>query len=316
MPTPLTLASLISVLLAGGSPAPTASVAPAPMGPPPPPSAQQAPQVTPSEEPSLLPWQGERVVGPLAHAQEDRRGRRVYLVPTTGCQGSYDLVVHFHGAPKHVVPAFKRSSLGAVAVVINLGQLSGPYEQAFAGVDSFPHFLDSVKKDLAAQCGNATLGRVAITSWSGGYGAAYRILAREANQERVDAVLFSDGLHASLANKSPRVIHDSSLDPYTRFAAKAARGEKLMAIAHSEIMPPTYVSSKESASFLLEKQGTERQAMTEAGPREGMRLTSRAQVGGLRVLGFAGNGPDAHCDHLFAFGDVMLPQLERHWARP
>ena len=113
----------------------------------------------------------------------------------------------------------------------------------------------------------------------------------------------------------PRQLHASNLDPYAKFAAKAAAGEKLMAIAHSDIRPPTYASFKESASYLLSQHGVEREIVDIDGPRETMKLTSKAQLNGLSVLGFAGAGPKDHCDHLYSFGEVLLPQLEARWAR-
>ncbi len=280
------------------------------------PAAAIAPkQANPSQ--FELPWVAEAKSGPLAQATELRRGRFVYLLPK-GCseRADYDVVLHFHGAPKHVKKAFQQSSLNAVVVIANLGQFSGPYEKAFAGVDSFPNYLERVSKVVAKHCGKAKRRRVAVSSWSGGYGAAYRILARPANDKLVDAFLFSDGLHAALENKFlPRVVSEKHLAPFARFAEQAAAGDKLMAMAHSSIVPPRYASSAETATALLAANGVERQIVDEAGPRDSMRVTSTGRRGGLTAIGFAGRDTDAHCDHLYALGQTLLPQLAARWAK-
>jgi len=265
----------------------------------------------------VLPWQAPRTArGPLFAAAEYRRGRKLYLLPH-GCaeRAELDVVIHFHGSPKVMTKNFRESALDAVAVVVNLGALSGPYEKAFERPGSFVNFLAGIDRDLAERCPGAKRGRVAISSWSGGYGAAYRILVDEGNDQLVDAILFSDGLHSALANKLTRELKAEHLAPFTRFAKLAAKGEKLMAIAHSSIVPPAYSSTTETADFLLRSQGGSAERVDEAGPRDSMRLTSRGAVSGLTVLGFAGNDTDAHCDHLYAIGGTLFSQLAQRWAR-
>src|SRR5688572_13972652 len=57
---------------------------------------------------------------------------RVIFMPN-GCRTAgrpWDLLVHFHGAPTSVEPAFERSGIDAVLGIVNLGIGSGAYETA------------------------------------------------------------------------------------------------------------------------------------------------------------------------------------------
>lgn len=253
--------------------------------------------------------------GPLATATELRRGRRVFLMPRTcGDSERVDVLVHFHGAPKTLVPVMRRSSLNAVVVVVNLGQYSGPYETAFERDGSYSRFISSIGEQVAQSCAGARIGRVAISAWSGGYGAPYRILAHAGNAEQIDAVLLADGLHAGFAHKPSRKVSPRGLAPFSGFVAKAAAGEKLFVVTHASIRPPSYAGVGESVDVLLEQNDVKREHVDTAGPRSSMRQTSRAQKGALHVSGFAGNDTDAHCDQLYALDSTLLVHLERRWA--
>jgi hypothetical protein len=48
-------------------------------------------------------------------------------------------------------------------------------------------------------------------------------------------------------------------------------------------------------------------------PRPGMTPVSRGDSGGFHVMGFTGGNEQAHCDHLHAFGDTLLPYLKERW---
>lgn len=251
----------------------------------------------------------------LPEAVVVRQYRRVVRIPER-CRtsdGSYDVVVHFHGAPETVIPAFERSGLDAVLVVVNLGIGSGPYEKAFLQAGSLDALLASVHKAVAKHCPmpERKLGRLALSSWSAGYGAIYRILAREDDARRVDAVLLSDGLHAGFDDRFRKHVNALQMAPFDQFARRAARGEALMTVTHSAIVT-TYASTTETASHLIEAVGLEREAADEAGPRE-MQLRSRAQQGAFSVLGYAGGDTDAHCDHLYAMDRTVLSSLAAHW---
>jgi len=135
----------------------------------------------------------------------------------------------------------------------------------------------------------------------------------KSNRERIDAVLLADGLHVGLEHRYPRIVRAAALEPINRFAEQAALGQRLLAITHTAIVTPDYASTTETASFLLNSQGVERELVDLPGPRPSMRLHSTAQQHGFWVAGYAGNNANAHCDQLYAFGKTLLPVLEARW---
>jgi len=247
-------------------------------------------------------------------------GRKVVVVPERcrDAAGRYDVVVHFHGAPVTIEPAFARADIPAVFVVLNLGIGSGPYEQAFIADGSLSSLLAEVDKIVDKHCPGkgGERHRVALSAWSAGYGAIYRVLANSADRKLVDAVLLADGLHAGFLDKHRQKLNDLQMAPFTRFAEAAARGEKLFAMTHTAIVTPGYSSAAESASYLIETLGLSRQPVHESGPRASMVRVSRANRAGFHIQGFAGNDTDAHCDHLYAIGDTLLSILKERWAAP
>jgi hypothetical protein len=250
----------------------------------------------------------------LANARRVLRPHRLLLVPPNcGADGHYDLLLHFHGAAETMEPIFRTSDLDAVVVITNLGLASGPYEDLFTGRNSFQIYLDALTSELRSYCPNAKLRRLALSSWSAGYGAAIRILEHERNRERIDAILLADGLHGGLEHRHPRIVRAAALEPINRFAEQAARGERLLALTHTGIVTPDYASTTETANFLLTSQGLKREEVDLPGPRPKMRLRSTAHQAGLWVSGYDGANADAHCDHLFAFGKTLLPVLEARW---
>jgi hypothetical protein len=254
---------------------------------------------------------------PVRHVT--RQGRVVFI--PEGCrsvQQSYDLVVHFHGAPTSLEPTYERSGIGGVLAIFNLGNGSGKYEEAFAQPGSFEDALSRTAEVVAELCPGASRvqRRIALSAWSAGYGSIWKVLDRQALADRVDAVLLADGLHGGFEpdHKAQRVVNADQMAAFSLYADRAAAGEKLLAITHSSIMTP-YASTTETASFLLMQQNIPRVTQNLPGPRPGMLMLSRADRGSLHVQGYAGNDAPAHCDHLHAMGDTLFPYLRDLWSR-
>jgi hypothetical protein len=247
-------------------------------------------------------------------------GRVVFL--PNGCRTaarSFDLLIHFHGAPTAMEPAFERSGIDGVLGIVNLGIGSGAYETALQLPGSFDEVVNRFTAAVHEMCpqSKAKPKRIALSGWSAGYGAVFRVLDRERDASRVDAVLLADGLHASIdpSNKWERHVLVDQMAPFTAFADEAVAGKKLFAITHSQIQTP-YASTTETADFLLAQEGVSRAAPNLAPPRPGMVMKSRADAAGFHVLGFTGGNEQAHCDHLHAFGDTLLPYLRERWSSP
>jgi hypothetical protein len=258
----------------------------------------------------------------LDSAPEDRFIRvgplnRRIMVPKHHCRADakHDVVIHFHGVPTSVEPSVERSGLDAVVVIVNWGIGSGAYENYFQGSGALGTMLDWVGRSVDRACGMTTAGirRVALSAWSAGYGAIYRILMHPEDRARVDALLMSDGMHVGYVR--PGQVNPTSMQAYADFAHEAVNGQKLFAITHSDIEPGRYASTRETAEYLVAHENVELKKLDEQGPRPKMWLTSSADQGDFHMRGFAGTQPGDHAQHLHALGDFMFPMLRDHWAR-
>jgi len=246
---------------------------------------------------------------PLAHS---------LLIAPHGCSGlgdRFDVLIHFHGAFATVEPQLMQSGIDAVYLVQNLGNGSGAYEDAYAGRGALGAQLESIRRTLDLYCGGSarSVARVALSGWSAGYGAIYRILARPAEAARVDAILLADGMHVGYEPGSRRV-RAVAMAPYLNFAAASARGERLMAVTHSAITPPGYASTSATAEFLVRELALDPAPAGNAEPRPGMHSTGSNSRGSLSISGYAGGDARAHCDHLYAIGDTLWSQLRERWG--
>ncbi|HET9956366.1 MAG TPA: hypothetical protein VFQ61_17780 [Polyangiaceae bacterium] len=244
--------------------------------------------------------------------------RGVMILPQ-GCAGldsTFDLLIHFHGAFTTTEPRLMQSGIRSVYVVENLGNFSGPYENAFPSAASFPQHLDALLSRVKTACPtrNLAIGRIALSGWSAGYGAIYRIVAHPSNAQRVDAILLADGMHVGFEPGSHRV-RAAAMQPFLDFAEQAASGRKLMAVTHSSIVPPGYASTTATATFLADQLGLPSLAPAQP-PRDGMEATQYRAKSGLAIMGFAGGDAKAHCDHLYAIQDTLWSRLRARWSRP
>jgi hypothetical protein len=243
-------------------------------------------------------------------------GSRVISM-AAGCRAAaqpYDLLIHFHGAPPVVESAFEKSGIDGVLVVYNWGIGSGAYEDAFASPGSFGQIVTNITNGVRELCPKAAAPkRIGLSAWSAGYGAVWRILDRAGDAARIDSVLLSDGLHAGfVGNERERHVNPAQMAAFELFADQAVADKRLFAITHSTIATP-YASTTETSTYLLDAEGVPRIAMNMPGPRPDMDLTSRADRGSFHVRGFAGQDKPAHCNQLYAFGDLLLPYLKERW---
>jgi len=198
---------------------------------------------------------------------------------------------------------------------VNLGVGSGAYEDRFQQDGSLCGFLDGIEKTVDHACKKQSGGihRVALSAWSAGYGAIYRVLFHQKDSARVDSVLLADGLHAGYV--AYHQVSPLQMDGFAKFADLAAQGQKLFAISHSEVKPGRYASTEETADFLLAREGMTRTPTDERGPWHKQHLTSRADKQGMHVRGFSGGATDDHAQHLHGIGDNLWTILRDHWAK-
>ncbi len=240
----------------------------------------------------------------------------LWVPDRVGARDAFDVVIHFHGAswlPQQAVAALGSRT---VAVVLNLGAGSGIYDRSFAGPATFDTLLATVTRELSAVTGRASrMDRVTLVGFSAGHGAVRAILREPRHLARIDAVLLLDGMHTSYVPEGQVLAAGGTLDTMnlvslTAFARAAARGEKRMLIAHSEIFPGTYASTTETADWTIAALGLRRRPVLKWGPR-GMQQLSEVHAGRFGVLGFAGTTAPDHIDQLHAMPEMLKRLLSR-----
>jgi hypothetical protein len=271
---------------------------------------------------------------PRADRALDRKGvtligAGVMLVPDsfTSKDGSYDLVIHFHGNAALVAESLSHASVNALVLVINVGIGSGVYDTRYAVPALFDVELERVRQAVEARgLEGARLNRLALSAWSAGYGAVGRILDLERAFARTDAVLLLDAPHTGFTDVRERTLDLARIKPFLRFARAAARGDKLMAITHSEIGENRYATTTETTDAILRDVRAYRERRAAFPPRvetpiargamsnpRWLEQQSEARLGSLSVRGYRGVAEDDHIAHLAQMSVTVLPELVTFW---
>jgi hypothetical protein len=253
--------------------------------------------------------------GRYSHWQ--RVGMGHMIAPLRGgrtVDGGYDVVVHFHGreAVRH---AFVEVAEGVVLVGVDLGSTSAPYQRAFDRPEAFVDLLDRVTRALAVHSGDprAHIRHLAVSSWSAGQGAVRKIVAQFGS--RIDAVVLLDSLHSGYEPGGGHRVAEPPIAGVMDFAARAARGEAVLFLSHSQVVPPGYPSTTEVADHLLAALDASRAPRQGTSPL-GAELASGFDRGGLHVRGYLGGDKTAHCAHVELLAEVVRDYLEPAWETP
>ncbi|HPB96008.1 MAG TPA: LysM peptidoglycan-binding domain-containing protein [Polyangiaceae bacterium] len=229
--------------------------------------------------------------------------------------GQFDVMFHFHGH-EAVRKEWVQVMDGAVLVGIDLGIGSGPYESVFRSPNVFQNLVRSVEAAVAKKTGNpkAKARKIGLSAWSAGYGAVGEILRTAYGKQVVDTVVLLDGLHCGYAGKSLNAVQ---LEPFVEFAKRSAKGQKLMFVSHSSIIPPGYASTTETANYLIHALNGRAQAVRPRGSDPmGLDLISRYDRAGFHVRGYQGNDKMDHCAHIGLLRDILRVHVKRRWQSP
>jgi hypothetical protein len=219
----------------------------------------------------------------------------VLLVDQENKQDSINLLIHFHGNESILAQAIDQNK-NWVGVAVNLGSGSSAYSAPLLEKASFDALLSMIQAHL-----NQPVGNIYLSGFSAGYGAVRAIL-RTDNYDLIHGVLLLDGLHASYVPEATPLsqggkIKEEDLDAFLQLAEDAVLGKKKFVMTHSSVFPGTFVSTTESADFLLRAMGMGREPVLKAGP-VGMQQVGQSIKGDFKVLAFAGNTAPDHIDHL------------------
>src|SRR5690606_23177846 len=116
--------------------------------------------------------------------------------------------------------SMEAAKVNALVYIVNLGIGSGAYEDRWSMPGLFDEALDRIRAAVEKRgLREPRLRRVALSSWSAGYGAVSKILEVKKNFERIDALMLLDGLHASFVDEKNRTGADpAKLGPFIRYA--------------------------------------------------------------------------------------------------
>ncbi|MCA9594016.1 MAG: hypothetical protein KC776_11915 [Myxococcales bacterium] len=212
--------------------------------------------------------------------------------------GGFDLVVHFHGH-RPARKEFVRSGEDLVLLGVSLG-IGAAYGPPFADPKHFETLVSGVERALSRREARAVhVRRIALSSWSRGYEAIAEILTQPI-AEKVRALILLDSLHASREPAPGRL----ALEPFARFAERAARGETFFLVSHSSIDPPDYASTTETARYLVAALGGVPTPALRKDPL-GLELFEIYEKGRFYERGYTGNGKLDHCAHFGVYAEAV-----------
>lgn len=215
-------------------------------------------------------------------------------------EGRVDMLVFFHGHPPVVRSNLTRSGKSAALIVVNFNGLSAAYAKPFADTNLFGGIVINALRELSRREGRELAqGKLAVASFSAGYGAVREILKDRAWRERITDLVLVDSLYAGYVERDGRnVVNPEHVRDFIRFAQRAARGEARMIVTHSAQVPEGYASTTETAEELLRALGARRISTTASSNESRLWLTSRGGVGNFQVLGYEGGAAEDHMNHL------------------
>lgn len=226
--------------------------------------------------------------------------------------GSYRLLVHFHGS-EAVKRLLTPDAWDFNLLLLDGGDGSAAYRNMMSSTTIFDAFVASADRAVSKQVGRpARADRLVLTSFSAGYAALPPLLASAPHRARVDGVVLLDSLHAPFANGDggKRGEPDPGvLKPFVAIGRAARDGEMFLGITHTAIDPGTYASTTATSRALLASLGESEEKVGWAG-ESGPKQTLHYSEGRLVVRGYEGETAHAHCAQL-----GLLPGLLRELAR-
>lgn len=226
-----------------------------------------------------------------------------------------DLLVDFHGSPAFVRNSSRLAGLNCVVISVKYGGLSSVYRRPFsADRKLFDTILSEALVELRAHHDfpdDVEWGRLAVSSFSAGFGAVRELLKTPAYFDRIDGILMVDSLYCGYVGDGTEtvqqgVVHPGLMKDFLRFAQQSAQGEKVMIITHCDGPTPGYASTRETADYLLEKLKLTPQpidtvvklpAAAQAGPGK-LQLYRQAVRKGFSLYGSPGPNETDHGEHL------------------
>ena len=185
-------------------------------------------------------------------------------------QDTIDVLFDFHGYPPRVRSSARLAGLDCVVISVKYAGLSSVYRIPFSEDRKlFGTILDEALDALRAEPDfgdDVQWGRLAITSFSAGFGAVREVLKTQDYFDRIAGIYMVDSLYCGYVGDGTEavqegVVHPGLMKDFLRFARAAADGKKVMIITHCMEPTPGYASTRETADYLLDQLGLKPQPM-------------------------------------------------------
>lgn len=244
-----------------------------------------------------------------------RAGNVVVMAPgAVSDDGSYDVLVHFHGVHTALEPALRQSGLHAVLVVVNVGIGTKAYRERYSVEGMFDALLRGLRAQIARRRNlpGAHERHVAVSAWSAGFGAVVSLLRQPAVFARIDALFLADALYVAYIDPRRRIPSDQQLAPLVEFAKLAKSGRRLFGLTHTNVPTVGYSNTADSAHRLLQLVDLV-ETPVEASVASDPSISTRLDQGNLHVLGFVGADRSAHVHQQWAIGATLWSRLAQRW---
>jgi len=227
------------------------------------------------------------------------------------------------------------AGLNCVVISVKYSGLSSVYRVPFSEDRRLSAtILDEALAALRAEpafSGRVEWGRLAVSSFSAGFGAVREVLKSPAYFDWIDGIFMVDSLYCGYVGDGTNrvqegVVHPGLMRDFLRFAQASAAGEKVMIITHCREPTPGYASTRETADYLIEKMNIVPQSVDvvvslpadAAATRGVLRLFRQAKQRGFSMFGSTGLGAVDHVEHLrhMAYWLPDLPLAKRESQSP
>lgn len=215
-------------------------------------------------------------------------GRTKIFFPTNPIKsdGSVDIMFQFRGGTQEII---SKSGLNAVIVVAEAGGVGGAQNKLAYGNAQFVNStIKAILDNLRESNENVKIGKLGFSAWSGGYAAIHSILQEKGMLiKQPDAITLFDGMHHSI--EGTRTVDPQKMKVWIDFANKAKQDPNIKFIVlHSSISPTDYTSTTQTANYLAQQTGLNKQKVKNWNGR--FKPYAEAKSGGLDIIQMYGPG--------------------------
>lgn len=214
----------------------------------------------------------------------------------------FDLLIHFHTSPWLIEQEFAKTGRKAVIVTINYNGLSAVYRIPFqTDTTLFQKILDQTVAAVKTKYphANPKIHRLALSSFSAGYGAIREILKQPVYYKKINEVVLADSLYAGFTDTTARVVDAKDVASFVPFVKDAVKGKKRFISVHSSYLPPDYAGTPETNAYLISIAGGKAKYFSVDTSTTGF-LYQKFDKGDFHVRGYTGTIAISHMSQVYA----------------